>query len=52
MMVPPGVLDPIVQAPEIARLTRWAAIAATTVAMILVVAKTGAWWTTDSVAML
>lgn len=51
-MTAAGALDPIVQAPEIARLTRRAAIAATTVAVILVVAKTGAWWTTDSVAML
>ena len=45
-------LDPIGQAPEVARLTRHAAIAATAVASILIVAKTGAWWTTDSVAML
>jgi len=45
-------LDPIVQGPEIARLTRRVAIGATCVAAILVVAKTGAWWTTDSVAML
>lgn len=45
-------LDPIAEAPRIARLTRRAAIGATAVAAILVVAKTGAWWTTDSVAML
>lgn len=45
-------LDPIAQAPKVARLTRTAAIGATVVAAILVVAKTGAWWTTDSVAML
>lgn len=45
-------LDPIGQAPEIARLTRGAAIGAAVVAAILVAAKTGAWWTTDSVAML
>lgn len=45
-------LDPIAQAPQIASLTRRAAIAATAVASILIVAKTAAWWTTDSVAML
>lgn len=45
-------LDPIAQAPQIARLTRRAAIGATAVASVLIVAKTGAWWTTDSVAML
>src|SRR3546814_2396723 len=45
-------LDPIAQAPAIARLTRRAAIGAACVAMTLVIAKTGAWWTTDSVAML
>lgn len=45
-------LDPIAQAPQIARLTRQAAIGATAVASVLIVAKTAAWWTTDSVAML
>ncbi|MEQ8866056.1 MAG: cation diffusion facilitator family transporter [Thalassobaculum sp.] len=45
-------LDPIGQAPQVARLTRRAAVAASAVAAVLVVAKTGAWWTTDSVAML
>ena len=45
-------LDPIAHAPAIARLTRRAAIGAACVAMTLVIAKTGAWWTTDSVAML
>lgn len=52
MMSATAALDPIAQAPEIARLTRRAAIGATVVAAVLVVAKTGAWWTTDSVAML
>lgn len=52
MMAAAAALDPIAQAPEIARLTRRVAIGATCVAAILVVAKTGAWWTTDSVAML
>lgn len=45
-------LDPIAQAPEIARLTRRTALGATAVAAILILVKTGAWWTTDSVAML
>lgn len=45
-------LDPVAEAPAVARLTRRAAIAATSVAAILIVAKTAAWWTTDSVAML
>lgn len=52
MMAAAAALDPIAQAPQIARLTRRVAIGATCVAAILVVAKTGAWWTTDSVAML
>lgn len=45
-------LDPIAQAPEIARLTRRTALGATAVAAVLILVKTGAWWTTDSVAML
>ncbi len=45
-------LDPITQAPEIARLTRRTALGATAVAAVLILVKTGAWWTTDSVAML
>lgn len=45
-------LDPIAQAPQIADLTRRTAVGATVVASVLIVAKTGAWWTTDSVAML
>src|SRR3546814_20882347 len=45
-------LDPIAQAPAIARLTRRAAIGAACVAMTLVIAKTGAWWTTNTAAML
>lgn len=45
-------LDPVAQAPEVARLTRRAAIGATAVASVLIAVKTGAWWTTDSVAML
>lgn len=45
-------LDPIAEAPHIARLTRRTALGATAVAAVLIVAKTGAWWSTDSVAML
>ncbi len=48
----PAPLDPVTQAPQIARLTRRMAVGATAVAAILIVVKTGAWWTTDSVAML
>jgi len=48
----PGALDPVGEAPRIAQLTRTAAIAATAVASVLILAKLGAWWTTGSVAML
>jgi len=48
----PAPLDPVTQAPQIARLTRRMAVGATAVAAVLIVVKTGAWWTTDSVAML
>lgn len=48
----PAPLDPIADAPRIARLTRRMAVGATAVAAVLIMVKTGAWWTTDSVAML
>src|SRR5512132_3162162 len=37
---------------DAARLLRLAALASVTVALILIVAKTAAWWLTDSVALL
>lgn len=44
--------DPVAAGIEIARLTQRAAVASSSVAIALIVMKTGGWWITGSVAML